>query len=679
MNLKELLAKPEKFSAGHRACRGCPMALIVRQVLRATDCPVVVANATGCLEVISTIYPQTAWQVPWIHNAFENAPATISGVVAAYNFLKKINSYKFKDNSLLIRDLKFVVFAGDGSTYDIGLQALSGVWERGEKFVYVCYDNQAYMNCLSTSSLIMTEKGLKKITDIKRGDKIYAFDQKNYQLVLKKCARIVNNGKRGVFELETLHHSIKATGNHPFLILKRNGRGKKNNFIWKMLNNIKVGDEVVVLKSLDQGKSFEFKFKKVKKGDHKVNNLNEINLPKYSSADLMKYLGIYVGDGWVRVGRGEVGFALPKNSQARKILFELHSKIFGSKTRSDEMYVYINSVNLARFIDSLDFGSGARNKTIPDWIFTLPKEEKESFVQGLMLSDGYKHGNSWRYVSASNQLLRSLRLLLQTIGFRVGKIHWQIKRKGTKCVNRTLLKDSKYGYICFSKRRKWNVEKYPSQYRHQNFLIENKYFEIEKVRSIRSVGREPTLDLAVEGEHNFIADGIVVHNTGVQRSSATPFGASTTTTPVGKVLKGKMEQRKDIVKIALAHRLPYIAQTAVHAWQDLYQKAKKAFETDGPSFLNILSPCVLGWRYDSSLTVEISKLAAETCFWPLYEIENSQYKLNYQPKEKLPLEKFIQGQRRFAHFFKPENKDLLAELQTQVDKDWQDLLKLSTN
>ncbi|GAH85103.1 unnamed protein product, partial [marine sediment metagenome] len=154
----------------------------------------------------------------------------------------------------------------------------------------------------------------------------------------------------------------------------------------------------------------------------------------------------------------------------------------------------------------------------------------------LMLSDGYKIDNSSRYVSASHQLLKRLRLLLQTVGIRVGKIHQQRKEKGTKCVGRELLKDSEYGYVCFSEREEWNTEKYPDQYKYQNFLIDNKYFEMEKVRDIVLLGQEATLDLRVEGEHNFIADGIVVHNTGIQRSSATPEGAATTTSPVGKVI-----------------------------------------------------------------------------------------------------------------------------------------------
>lgn len=663
-NIKELSKEPERFSGGHRLCAGCGASIIVHQVLMATKDPVVASASTGCLEVASTIYPYTAWKIPFIHNAFENVAATISGVETAYRVLKKKGKIQ--------KEIKFIAFGGDGGTYDIGLQALSGTLERGHKIVYVCYNNEAYMNCLSTSSMIMTETGLKKITEVKEGDKVYAFDQKTYGLVLKECTGVFDNGIKDVYEAGTLHHSIKATANHPFLVLKRNGRGKSNHFVWKKLEDIKTGDEVVTLKGLNGfSKSAAFNFKKVQKGDYKVNCLNEVKIPESSSAELLKYLGLYIGDGWIREKKGEVGFALPENSIGREELVKIHANIFGSKINSfEENYVYINSVNLAKFIKSLGVGIGAKNKTIPGWTFTLPMEQKEALLEGLMLSDGYKCGNSWRYVSVSEDLLKSLRLFLQTMGKRVGKIHWQIKQKGTKCVYRELLKDSKYGYICFSNRRPWNIKKYKYQYKNQNFLIGNEYFEIEKIKSIKLVGKEPTLDLRVEGEHNFIADGIVVHNTGTQRSSATPKGMATTTTPVGKKSFGKPQPRKDLTSIVAAHRIPYVAQASIFPWNDLVTKAEKAFNADGPAFLNVFSVCPRGWVYPEDMGVDISKLAVETGAWPLIEVENGVWRFTYKPKERKPLVEYLKPQGRFKHLFKPENKHVLDEMQKDVDDNW---------
>ncbi|MBU4456763.1 MAG: hypothetical protein KKA65_04640, partial [Nanoarchaeota archaeon] len=189
----------------------------------------------------------------------------------------------------------------NGNSYDIGLQSLSGMLERRHDVVYVLYDNEGYMNCLARDSLIMAQSGLKKIIDIRKGEKVYAFDLKSHKPVLKKCSGIFDNGIKKVYELKTYHHSIKATSNHPFLILKRKGRGKTPELVWKKLENLKKGDEIIVSKN-NPFISKSFKFKPItisKKGDYKVNKINEIRLPKESSPNLMEILGLYVGDGWI--------------------------------------------------------------------------------------------------------------------------------------------------------------------------------------------------------------------------------------------------------------------------------------------------------------------------------------------------------------------------------------------
>jgi pyruvate ferredoxin oxidoreductase beta subunit len=302
MNYKEFAKKEPRLAPGHGLCGGCAEPIIVKTVLGATDKPVVAANATGCLEVSTTIYPSTAWKVPWIHSAFENAASTIAGVETAYKSLKRQG--KVKD------DIKFVCFAGDGGTYDIGLQSLSGALERGHDFLYVCLDNEAY------------------------------------------------------------------------------------------------------------------------------------------------------------------------------------------------------------------------------------------------------------------------------------------------------------------------------------------------------------------------------ENTGNQRSSATPFCADTTTAPAGKVLQGKMELKKDLMKIVAAHNVPYAAQASVGNWLDLANKAEKAFTIEGPKLLLVFSPCTTLWSFNSKSTIDIAKLATESCMWPLYEIVNGEYKLNYKPKEKKPVAEYLKTHARFKHLFAPGNEALLAKEQEIVDKKWVELLKL---
>lgn len=299
--LRDLAQKPSPLIGGHRACSGCAFPQVAKQVLLASDKPVVVVLATGCMEVATTIFPYTAWTVPWLHCAFENAASTLSGVESAYKALKK--------RGVLDKEINFVAFGGDGGTYDIGLQALSGALERGHRMLYVCYDNQAYMN------------------------------------------------------------------------------------------------------------------------------------------------------------------------------------------------------------------------------------------------------------------------------------------------------------------------------------------------------------------------------TGIQRSSATPRYAHTTTSPVGKVIPGKIQWRKDLTEIVVAHDIPYVAQGSPAFWNDLVTKAQKAFQTDGPSFINVLQPCRLGWGFDSDMAIELARLAVETCFWPLYEVVEGKYRLTYRPKEKKPVEEFLKPQRRFRHLFAPENRHLLEEIQAEVDRRWEKLLE----
>jgi pyruvate ferredoxin oxidoreductase beta subunit len=137
--LKDYAQKEVFFSGGHRLCAGCAAGSMARQVTMAFNKPTVVCNATGCLEVASTIYPFSAWKVPWLHVAFENVAAVASGVEAAYKTMRKKGMIKDEQ-------IDIVAFAGDGGTFDIGIQALSGALERGHDFLYICYDNGAYMN-----------------------------------------------------------------------------------------------------------------------------------------------------------------------------------------------------------------------------------------------------------------------------------------------------------------------------------------------------------------------------------------------------------------------------------------------------------------------------------------------------------------------------------------------------
>jgi pyruvate ferredoxin oxidoreductase beta subunit len=187
-----------------------------------------------------------------------------------------------------------------------------------------------------------------------------------------------------------------------------------------------------------------------------------------------------------------------------------------------------------------------------------------------------------------------------------------------------------------------------------------------------------SLSGAMERWHNMLYicyNNEAYMNTGIQRSGATPTYADTTTCPAGYEIPGKPQPRKDLTKIMAAHGIPYVAQAAPSHWPDLMKKVRKALEIEGPKFMNIFTPCNRGWRTRTDDAILLSKLAVETCFWPLYEVENGVTRITYKPKEKKPVVEFLKAQGRFKHLFEPGKEKLIEQIQERVDKNWERLLK----
>jgi pyruvate ferredoxin oxidoreductase beta subunit len=163
-------------------------------------------------------------------------------------------------------------------------------------------------------------------------------------------------------------------------------------------------------------------------------------------------------------------------------------------------------------------------------------------------------------------------------------------------------------------------------------------------------------------------------NTGIQRSGATPFGASTTTSPAGSESFGKAQQRKDMTAIAVAHGVPYVAQAASSHWFDLSRKAERAANSDGPTFLNVLSDCPVGWGHEPRIGPRVVNAAVDSLFWPLYEVVDGRYRVTYRPEKVVPVDEWLAPQKRFAHLMRSENRPLVEEIQRRVEADWEALL-----
>jgi pyruvate ferredoxin oxidoreductase beta subunit len=214
----------------------------------------------------------------------------------------------------------------------------------------------------------------------------------------------------------------------------------------------------------------------------------------------------------------------------------------------------------------------------------------------------------------------------------------------------------------------------------------------EQVDVIALAGDGGTYDIgiqalsgAVERGHDFLFvlyDNEAYMNTGIQRSGGTPLGAATSTSPAGTVMPGKLERKKPIAEIMVAHEMPYVATASPYYWRDLLSKVRKGLEVNGPAFLHVFAPCPRGWRSDPAKSIEFSRLAVETCVFPLWEAVNGQCQLStpskliaLAPQKKKPVKDYLLGQGRFRHLFTPQNQKLLEEIQRLTDERWQRLLK----
>jgi pyruvate ferredoxin oxidoreductase beta subunit len=205
----------------------------------------------------------------------------------------------------------------------------------------------------------------------------------------------------------------------------------------------------------------------------------------------------------------------------------------------------------------------------------------------------------------------------------------------------------------------------------------------QKIKAVAMAGDGGTSDIgiqalsgALERGHDFLYicfDNEAYMNTGIQRSSATPFGASTTTSPAGKVSIGQVTWKKNMPAIVAAHNIPYVATACPSYPFDLMTKVEKGVATSGPAYIHILSVCPTGWRCATDLTIRIGRLAVETGIFPLYEIENGKYRLNFDFPQLKPVTDYMKLQGRFRHL----SEDVINKIQQRVSADYAKLKEMA--
>jgi pyruvate ferredoxin oxidoreductase beta subunit len=210
-------------------------------------------------------------------------------------------------------------------------------------------------------------------------------------------------------------------------------------------------------------------------------------------------------------------------------------------------------------------------------------------------------------------------------------------------------------------------------------LMRKERIPFKKIVTLAMAGDGGTADIglqalsgALERGHDFIyicTDNEAYMNTGIQRSSSTPFGASTTTSPVGKVQMGQITWKKNMAAIAAAHSIPYVATACPSYPMDLVQKVKKAADIKGPAYIHILSVCPTGWRSAPELSIKLGRLAVETGIFPLYEVEHEKYRLTIDFPKLKPVKEYITPQGRFRHL----TEEMIQEIEGRVHKEYEQL------
>ena len=370
----------------------------------------------------------------------------------------------------------------------------------------------ANIGCLTENAKIFTNPaGPVSIKDLKAGEWIYTTDLNSLKVAKSKVNAVVDQGVKPVFKvITTSYREIEATANHPFLVLRKTSNIGLVTLRWEKLENLKVGDWIAVVNELpDDGKSYEINFSY---DQHLLKH--KPTIPRETSEELMWLLGLYLGDGCMdRSSSGvarRIYFAVPPNDRARKKLGKLLKFVFDIPFTPKGISLTVNSTVLAKLFLDLGFSGTAKTKEIPNWIFSLSRREKLAFIEGYFDADGYlrkaikKDGNQYGqivFASANKNLLESLKLLMMSVGLDPLKISTYIKKR--KLYKGKLIEYTSH-YLSMNIRG--NLER----------IIEKGEFDpalrFTRVRSIEPVGRLRVYDIEVDKTANFIANGIVVHN-----------------------------------------------------------------------------------------------------------------------------------------------------------------------
>lgn len=417
----------------------------------------------------------------------------------------------------------------------------------------------AQYDCLTADTVVFANPGAVPISEIKPGQYVYSLDVKSRKLIKQRVRGVVYKGELPVFEVKVAGRRIKATFNHPFLALiyhkedgKRRGRFE---VAWRYLSDLKVGDYIAVVKQIpDDGQPYQlpkidltsefvgrnqYGTFKVRTSKFFTRTQRNLRIPEFTNESFMWFLGAYIGDGGLRrksqkAPKTVVGIAFPASDKAcRQKLAEVLKEVFGYELRfdRDQYRVRIHCAPIARLIAELGLDADAKTKFVPPWVFSLPRSQKLAFIAGLIDSDGHvrrdEKNSDAVLTSVNEKLLRDIQRLAITCGLRVSDVYSfrsKVTHKGKtteRVAYRLLIMGDLSPLIPYSvkvaanfKARRYH-HRYNSHHRSPIDSYTSDDIGFAPIESIRYLGIEPTYDIEVEGVHNFVAEGIVVHNSEV--------------------------------------------------------------------------------------------------------------------------------------------------------------------
>jgi len=390
----------------------------------------------------------------------------------------------------------------------------------------------AQYECLSGDTRVYTARGVVPIRDVIPGDVAFAFNEETNEIIPAPVKNFMPKGKRPVYEVKVGTRTIRATENHPFLVLEHHIKegNRRGRYVrtWKYLRDIRTGDLVAVAKSLpDVGQDYS-----LEQPDVELNwRHNPVDLPTRTSVDLMWWLGLYMGDGFVHAegDKARIEFAIPETDKSLRSEFkQATSNLFGIEAKNGDPYrLTVGSAVVARYLETNGFSGGALEKRVPEWVASLPQDQKLAFIGGYVDADGYVRAHAKNkdvmLTSANPELLQDVRDLAISCGVGVSNIH-RFEGKHPHDKERTMV-----GYRmmfsgdfdklgCRSEQRVSRMSK--RKFRHSYSMAEgtsfrnhvNEWMGYARVNSITPAGMEEVFDIEIDGPHNFVAEGLIVHN-----------------------------------------------------------------------------------------------------------------------------------------------------------------------